>query len=218
MEETSNEAMRENRREYRELPPSPQRGIGAKRALFEGVEAREAAHGVGDGAEEAQARLGEADVLVFSANHPSFSRVPFMTALHGFADGGKGVVIHDLHAHVKAGGAYYECDPAVRSEACLPIFARDGSVCGIVDAEHSTVGAFDEEAERFRHIKADQFEQELTEGAAFHEDLQVAVAAKLKMRSWHEIPTAHTNCIFCSGSRAGRKWVKCWLIEERVFN
>jgi uncharacterized protein len=47
-------------------------------------------------AEEAQARLGEADVLVFSANHPSFSRVPFMTALHGFADGGKGVVI--LHA------------------------------------------------------------------------------------------------------------------------
>jgi L-methionine (R)-S-oxide reductase len=60
------------------------------------------------------------------------------------ARSGKGVVIHDLHAHVKAGGAYYECDPAVRSEACLPIFARDGSVCGIVDAEHSTVGAFDE--------------------------------------------------------------------------
>jgi L-methionine (R)-S-oxide reductase len=57
---------------------------------------------------------------------------------------GKGLVIQDVPAHVQAGGAYYECDPNVRSEACLPVFARDGSVCGIVDAEHDTVGAFDE--------------------------------------------------------------------------
>jgi putative methionine-R-sulfoxide reductase with GAF domain len=57
---------------------------------------------------------------------------------------GKGLVIQDVQAHVQAGGAYYECDPKVRSEACLPVFARDGSVCGIVDAEHDTVGAFDE--------------------------------------------------------------------------
>ncbi|MDX2013238.1 MAG: hypothetical protein SFW67_23785 [Myxococcaceae bacterium] len=57
---------------------------------------------------------------------------------------GTGLVIQDVHAHVQAGGAYYECDPKVRSEACLPVFARDGSVCGIVDAEHDSVGAFDE--------------------------------------------------------------------------
>jgi putative methionine-R-sulfoxide reductase with GAF domain len=57
---------------------------------------------------------------------------------------GKGLVIQDVHAHVHGGGVYYECDPTVRSEACLPVFSRDGSVCGIVDAEHDTVGAFDE--------------------------------------------------------------------------
>lgn len=54
-------------------------------------------------------------------------------------------VIDDVQAHARAGGAYYECSPTVRSEACLPIFATDGTVVGIVDAEHSTVGAFDEE-------------------------------------------------------------------------
>lgn len=53
-------------------------------------------------------------------------------------------LIADVKAHVNAGGAWYECDPKVQSEACLPIFGRDGAVAGIVDAEHSTVNAFDE--------------------------------------------------------------------------
>ena len=47
-------------------------------------------------AEEARALLPLADVVVFSANHPSFSRTDFMQALHAFADAGKGLVI--LHA------------------------------------------------------------------------------------------------------------------------
>jgi putative membrane-bound dehydrogenase-like protein len=47
-------------------------------------------------ADEARALLPLADVVVFSANHPSFSRTDFMKALHGFADSGKGLVI--LHA------------------------------------------------------------------------------------------------------------------------
>lgn len=53
-------------------------------------------------------------------------------------------VIADVKAHASTGGAYYECDPKVRSEACLPVFGSDGKVIGVVDAEHSTVGAFDE--------------------------------------------------------------------------
>jgi L-methionine (R)-S-oxide reductase len=58
---------------------------------------------------------------------------------------GRAMVIADVQAHTRAGGAYYECSPTVRTEACLPILGSDGSVVGIVDAEHSTVGAFDDE-------------------------------------------------------------------------
>jgi len=58
---------------------------------------------------------------------------------------GRAKVIADVQAHAKAGGAYDECSPTVRSEACLPIFGTDGSVVGVIDAEHSTVGAFDDE-------------------------------------------------------------------------
>lgn len=49
-------------------------------------------------AEEAAARLAEADVLVLSANHRSFGLSPFQNALNAFADSGKGVVV--LHAGV----------------------------------------------------------------------------------------------------------------------
>jgi L-methionine (R)-S-oxide reductase len=58
---------------------------------------------------------------------------------------GKAKVIADVLTHAKSGGAYYECSPSVRSEACLPLFSADGKVVGIVDAEHSTVDAFDNE-------------------------------------------------------------------------
>jgi putative methionine-R-sulfoxide reductase with GAF domain len=60
------------------------------------------------------------------------------------ARSGSPSVIADVQVHAKAGGAYYECDPKVRSEACLPLFGSDGGVVGVVDAEHSSPGAFDD--------------------------------------------------------------------------
>jgi type 1 glutamine amidotransferase len=45
---------------------------------------------------EALALLPQADVLVFSGNHPDFGRGDFQTALNAFADAGKGIVL--LHA------------------------------------------------------------------------------------------------------------------------
>jgi uncharacterized protein len=45
---------------------------------------------------EALELLPQADVLVFSGNHPDFGRGDFQTALNAFADAGKGIVL--LHA------------------------------------------------------------------------------------------------------------------------
>jgi L-methionine (R)-S-oxide reductase len=53
---------------------------------------------------------------------------------------GQARILNDVHAHIAAGGAYYECDPKVRSEACVPW--GDGGVQGIIDAEHSIPGWF----------------------------------------------------------------------------
>ncbi len=63
---------------------------------------------------------------------------------------GKGRILSDVHAHIAAGGAYYECDPKVRSEACIPW--GDGGVQGIIDAEHSVTGWFD--AARMQWLEA----------------------------------------------------------------
>jgi len=57
------------------------------------------------------------------------------------ARSGKARVIQDVAAHVAKGGAYYQCDAKVKSEACLPVL-RDGKVLGVVDAEHSESGYF----------------------------------------------------------------------------
>lgn len=48
---------------------------------------------------------------------------------------GKARVVQDLAAHLASGGAYYECDPKVQAEACLPLFDPNGKVVGIIDAE-----------------------------------------------------------------------------------
>lgn len=48
--------------------------------------------------DEALMLMPEADVLVFSGNHPQFGSVRFQTALNQFADAGKGIVV--LHAGV----------------------------------------------------------------------------------------------------------------------
>lgn len=56
-------------------------------------------------AEEAAGLLPEADVLVLSANHPSFGLSVFQNALKAFADAGKGIVV--VHA-----GTWYNWPPA----------------------------------------------------------------------------------------------------------
>lgn len=56
---------------------------------------------------------------------------------------GKARVIGDVAAHQAAGGAYYLCDPEVRSEACLPIFDPLLGLLGVVDAEDARVAFFE---------------------------------------------------------------------------
>lgn len=55
---------------------------------------------------------------------------------------GKARVLQDIRAHVAGGGAYYQCDPKVQSEACLPLLDPNGKVIGLLDAESTRVGHF----------------------------------------------------------------------------
>lgn len=55
---------------------------------------------------------------------------------------GKGTVLQDIRAHVAAGGAYYECDPKVQSEVCLPVLDPNGRVVGVLDAESTKASHF----------------------------------------------------------------------------
>lgn len=57
---------------------------------------------------------------------------------------GRAAIVADVAAWQAAGGAYYECDPKVQSEVCLPVLAADGSVVGILDAEDARPGFFGE--------------------------------------------------------------------------
>ncbi|OHX17237.1 GAF domain-containing protein [Chromobacterium sphagni] len=60
------------------------------------------------------------------AEHSNNSRV----GLTGWA-----VVVDDVAQWRAEGGGYYECDPKVKSEVCLPVLGRDDNVLGIIDAE-----------------------------------------------------------------------------------
>ena len=55
---------------------------------------------------------------------------------------GKARVLQDVRAHVAGGGAYYECDPQVQSEVCLPLLDPNGKVIGILDAESAQPSHF----------------------------------------------------------------------------
>ena len=55
---------------------------------------------------------------------------------------GWGVVIDDVHAWKADGAGYYQCDPAVLSEVCLPVLDAEGRVLGIIDAESHERGFF----------------------------------------------------------------------------
>ncbi|MFZ6725824.1 GAF domain-containing protein [Undibacterium sp. MH2W] len=48
---------------------------------------------------------------------------------------GKARIINDVGVYLSAGGEYYTCDPKVQSEACLPLFAEDRRLVGIIDSE-----------------------------------------------------------------------------------
>lgn len=79
---------------------------------------------------------------------PSRAEFPLTEAFAQFSNNsrvglsGKGAVIADVGAWRQAGGAYYECDPKVRSEVCLPVFDEAGAVIGILDAESAQPGFF----------------------------------------------------------------------------
>ncbi|WP_227103600.1 GAF domain-containing protein [Chromobacterium rhizoryzae] len=55
---------------------------------------------------------------------------------------GWAVLIEDVKAWRAEGGGYYECDPKVMSEVCLPVLGQDDNVLGILDAEASSAGFF----------------------------------------------------------------------------
>lgn len=55
------------------------------------------------------------------------------------------VVINDVAAWVQSGQPYYECDPKVKSEVCLPVLGERGEVLGILDAESAQAGFFSQD-------------------------------------------------------------------------
>jgi putative methionine-R-sulfoxide reductase with GAF domain len=67
------------------------------------------------------------------AEHSNNSRV----GLTGWA-----VLVDDVAQWRAEGGGYYECDPKVKSEVCLPVLGGDDNVLGIIDAESFQTGHF----------------------------------------------------------------------------
>ncbi|MDP5206517.1 histidine kinase, partial [Alishewanella sp. SMS9] len=59
---------------------------------------------------------------------------------------GQARVINDVAAYLQQGGEYYTCDPKVKAEACLPLFAQSGKIVGIIDAEDLKQQVFTAEA------------------------------------------------------------------------
>ncbi len=59
---------------------------------------------------------------------------------------GRAKIIPDVESHTREGGAFYVCDTAVQSEACLPLFLPDtGQAAGIIDAEATAKSFFTSE-------------------------------------------------------------------------
>lgn len=49
---------------------------------------------------------------------------------------GVGRIINNIPEYIHSGGPYYNCDPRVKAEACLPLFSwSTKAVVGIIDAE-----------------------------------------------------------------------------------
>lgn len=56
---------------------------------------------------------------------------------------GRARELQDVRAEKARGGAYYECDPKVQSEVCLPLFDAAGKLVGVLDAEARASFFFD---------------------------------------------------------------------------
>ncbi|WP_434627041.1 GAF domain-containing protein [Chromobacterium sp. CV08] len=97
--------------------------------------------------------VGGDAVLVKLAYHGVESRAefPLTEAFAEFSNNsrvgltGWAVLIDDVAQWRAEGGGYYECDPKVKSEICLPVLGADDNVLGIIDAESFTAGHFTEE-------------------------------------------------------------------------
>ena len=87
--------------------------------------------------------LEHGNVLVKMAYRGIPSRAEFPLYLPNFVSNntkvglsGEAILINNMEAFFSKGGEYYECDAAVQSELCLPIFNENGSeIIGILDAE-----------------------------------------------------------------------------------
>lgn len=92
---------------------------------------------------------GERLVKLASRGDPSRAEFPLTADFEArstnvrVARSGVAARIDDVTAHQQAGGAYYECDPLVRAELCVPMLGADGKVAGIIDAEAHATGHFD---------------------------------------------------------------------------
>ncbi|MEW5741346.1 MAG: GAF domain-containing protein [Myxococcota bacterium] len=91
---------------------------------------------------------GQALVKVAYSGKPSRAEFPLTDDFAKLSNNvavalsGKARVIQDVKAHVGAGGAYYECDKDMQSEACLPLLDAKGAVVGILDAESAQKNGF----------------------------------------------------------------------------
>jgi L-methionine (R)-S-oxide reductase len=91
------------------------------------------------------------DVLVKLAYHGAKSRAefPLNEAFAAQSNNstvgltGEGKIINNIPEYINSGGPYYNCDPRVKAEACLPLFSRgQKAVVGIIDAEAWHTGFF----------------------------------------------------------------------------
>ncbi len=60
-----------------------------------------------------------------------------------------GRIVNNVAVYLEQGGEYYNCDPKVKSELCLPLVLENGRTLGIIDAESFTTDFFDDERQAF---------------------------------------------------------------------
>lgn len=92
---------------------------------------------------------GRALVKLAYRGKPSRAEFPLTSEFAAYSNNstvgmsGEARIIDDIGAYQRDGGVYYNCDPLVQSEACLPLFDASGRVIGIIDGEDSRLARFD---------------------------------------------------------------------------